>query len=364
MALKVGQSELGAIATLAHTGALISSRDATDAYFRRHGVPTVHDYDELIAALETFATTTARPSATSPIAIAGISGGEAALTCDLAEPTRPRSRPSPKRPRPPARLAAGHRRHQPSRFRRLRRRGRHPPRAEALDVIAADPSTDTVFVLQDAQHSLAWRSLARYVGQCRNVAELGERTNKPIVVVSSSGEALHPEIKATLDGTDIPLLRGLRPALAAMRCIGLWVGRAAEPRRLAGRALSEFEDASAAHDGPLPADLTERLLAAYGSRWSAPRSSGPPRKRWGWHRRSAIRLWRRSSRATCASFRCGRGSLDIADDEAFRRPSPPSSETSAPRYPAPSSKATSCRNNSRAVSKPWPGSKPPRHSAR
>ena len=93
-----------------------------------------------------------------------------------------------------------------------------------------------MFVLQDAQFSLAWRSSGRYVGQCRNVAELGERTSKPIVVVSSSGEALHPDIKGALAGTDIPLLRGLRPALAAMGCLGTWFARTPEPRRLADRA--------------------------------------------------------------------------------------------------------------------------------
>lgn len=261
--LKVGQSDLGALATLAHTGALISSRDATSAYFRRHAIPTVQDYDELVAALETFAITTARPSG-ARIGIAGISGGEAALTCDLADATAtPLATFTETTSSALRALLPGIDGINPIDFGASVAAVGTRREAEALDVIAADPGTDIVFVLQDAQHSLAWRSLARYVGQCRNVAELGERTTKPIVVVSSSGEALHPDIKATLDGTAIPLLRGLRPALAAMRCLGAWGSRVAEPRRLTGRPRSRLQEEIAAHQGPLPAALTKRLLKAY-----------------------------------------------------------------------------------------------------
>ncbi len=249
--LKVGQSDLGALATLAHTGALISSRDATSAYFRRHAIPTVQDYDELVAALETFAITTARPSG-ARIGIAGISGGEAALTCDLADATAtPLATFTEATSSALRALLPGIDGINPIDFGASVAAVGTRREAEALEVIAADPGTDIVFVLQDAQHSLAWRSLARYVGQCRNVAELGERTTKPIVVVSSSGEALHPDIKATLDGTAIPLLRGLRPALAAMRCLGAWGARVAEPRRLAGRPRSRLHEEIAAHQGPL-----------------------------------------------------------------------------------------------------------------
>ncbi|MFD2855003.1 CoA-binding protein [Seohaeicola zhoushanensis] len=52
--LKVGASEIGSAATRAHTGALISPRDAYDRYFADCGISLVHDYDELVAALECF----------------------------------------------------------------------------------------------------------------------------------------------------------------------------------------------------------------------------------------------------------------------------------------------------------------------
>jgi acyl-CoA synthetase (NDP forming) len=266
--LKVGQSDLGAMATLAHTGALIRSRDATDAYFRRHGIPTVRDYDELLGAMECFATIRRRPRA-NRIGIAGISGGEAALTCDLAESMGvPIATFTPETTERLCAILPGTAGLNPIDFGASVAVVGTRNETAALDVIAADPNVDTVFILQDAQHSLAWRSSGRYVGQVKNVADLGVRTDKPIVVASSSGEALHADIKGALAGTDIPLLRGLRPALAAMGCMGTWFARTPDSRRVAGRTLSPdrttLRTEIAACSGAIPGALSTRLLAAYG----------------------------------------------------------------------------------------------------
>jgi acetyltransferase len=266
--LKVGQSDLGALATQAHTGALIRDRDATAAYFRRYGIPTVRDYDELVAALESFARTRHRPTR-NRIGIAGISGGEAALTCDLAEQMGvPIATFAPATTARLQALLPGTDGRNPIDFGASVAAAGTRQEAAALDVIAADPDVDTLFILQDAQHSLAWRSSGRYVNQCRQVAELGTRTAKPIVVVSSSGEALHADIAAALDGTDIPLLRGLRPALAAMGCMGTWFARRPDARRQAGRTLTgergRLHDELKCLRGPVPASIARRLLDAYG----------------------------------------------------------------------------------------------------
>ena len=81
--LKVGRSEVGALAVKAHTGALISRKDAYERFFAQCGIPTVNDYDELIATMECFASC-GRTASGSRISIVGISGGETALACDLA----------------------------------------------------------------------------------------------------------------------------------------------------------------------------------------------------------------------------------------------------------------------------------------
>jgi acetyltransferase len=265
--LKVGQSDLGALATQAHTGALIRDRDATAAWFRRYGIPTVRDYDELVAAMESFARTRSRPKS-NRIGIAGISGGEAALTCDLADqmgvPIATFTDATTARLRE---LLPGTDGRNPVDFGASVAATGTRQEAVALDVIAADPNVDTMFVLQDAQHSLAWRSSGRYVGQCKQVAELGARTHKPIVVVSSSGEALHPDIAGALAGTDIPLLRGLRPALAAMGCMGTWFARTPDARRQSDRNLhgerARLHGELSRLGGPVPDALARRLLAAY-----------------------------------------------------------------------------------------------------
>ena len=267
--LKVGQSPLGAKATQAHTGALIRDRDATDAFFRRYGLPTVRDYDELLATLDCFATIRAPRRQRNQLAIVGISGGEAALTCDLADQMGiPIASFTAETTASLRELLPGANGLNPVDFGASVGAAQTRQEVKALDVIAADPNVDTVFVLQDAQHSLAWRSSGRYTKQCENVAQFRQTIDKPVVVVSSSGEALHAEIRRALDGTDIPLLRGLRPALAAMAGLGTWFGRRPDRRRLADRSLTGERAALRAEisavSGPLSGSLTARLLEAYG----------------------------------------------------------------------------------------------------
>jgi hypothetical protein len=52
IALKVGRSAKGAAASAAHTGSLAGSWDAYQAYFGRHGVIAVDDFDELAESVE------------------------------------------------------------------------------------------------------------------------------------------------------------------------------------------------------------------------------------------------------------------------------------------------------------------------
>ncbi len=266
--LKVGQSDLGAKATQAHTGALIRDRDATEAFFRRNGIATVRDYDELLATLDTLASYRTRRRTRNHVAIVGISGGESALTCDLAESMHaPIATFTPATTERLQALLPGANGLNPVDFGASVGTVETREEVTALGVIAGDPNVDTIFVLQDGQHSLGWRSSARYVRQCQNVAELGRMTERPIVVVSSSGEALHADIKGALEGTGIPFLRGLRPALAAMKGLDTWFTRRTDGRRLAQRSLSGDRAALAAelarHAGPLGSALTTRLLQAY-----------------------------------------------------------------------------------------------------
>jgi acyl-CoA synthetase (NDP forming) len=71
--LNVGRSQPGAAAARAHTGAMTSSADTYELFFRDCGIPAVGDYDELIASLQCLAAWGRQPGA-GGLAIAGISG--------------------------------------------------------------------------------------------------------------------------------------------------------------------------------------------------------------------------------------------------------------------------------------------------
>ena len=84
VALKVGRSAKGAAASAAHTGSLAGNWDAYQAYFRRHGVIAVDDFDELAESVELALKVRAPPQGDG-VAVIAVSGGEASLVADLAE---------------------------------------------------------------------------------------------------------------------------------------------------------------------------------------------------------------------------------------------------------------------------------------
>ena len=84
IALKVGASEKARQTTTAHTGSLAGSDAAFSALFKKFGVVRVHDMEELINACVVMSTVKKKPSVNS-VAILNISGGEAAISADMAQ---------------------------------------------------------------------------------------------------------------------------------------------------------------------------------------------------------------------------------------------------------------------------------------
>jgi acetyltransferase len=87
------------------------------------------------------------------------------------------------------------------------------------------------------------------------------------VVVSSTGEALNDELSGVLAGTGIPMLRGLRVALAATRSMATWSARRPDSRRISPRR-SDADTTRPRHDlgasrGPVRDELVRRLLDSY-----------------------------------------------------------------------------------------------------
>lgn len=81
--LKLGQSEKGQAATLAHTGTLAGNAQAYEALFRRAGVAAVQSLDELVETAALFAT--APLPAGRGLCLLTVSGGATSLISDLAE---------------------------------------------------------------------------------------------------------------------------------------------------------------------------------------------------------------------------------------------------------------------------------------
>ncbi len=265
--LKVGQSQMGALATQAHTGALIRDRDAVVSFLARCGVPTVSDYDEMVAALECMSMSRWRPSGMR-LGVIGISGGEVALICDLAEAARvPLASFAAETTDRLKHLLPGSSGLNPLDLGASVVSGGNRNDMPGMKAVLDDPNVDMLFVIQDAQYSIAARSIGRYKGQCQWVVELSRESSKPIVVVSSTGEALSDELSGVLSGTGIPMLRGLRAALTATRCLATWSARRADPRRISARQLdadkARLRDDLRTSRGPVRGELVQRLLHSY-----------------------------------------------------------------------------------------------------
>lgn len=268
--LKVGASEIGSAATRAHTGALISPRDAYDRYFADCGISLVHDYDELVAALECF--NLARPILNrGGAAVAGISGGQTALACDVAESVGltvakftsatqglvGKYLPGTSGANPIDIGAVVSREERKS--------------EEALRAAIDDDNVNVMALLQDCQDSLNPATLENYMLHIPGYAAIGASTEKPVVVISPTSGEISPRIRAEFDQAGIPILRGLRAGLAAVRCLsnsldgapGAWA-EARSDKAPGADDLAALRQEIAGHSGALPAELAFRLLRAYG----------------------------------------------------------------------------------------------------
>jgi acetate---CoA ligase (ADP-forming) len=269
--LKVGISELGSAAAKAHTGALITSSDAYDRFFAECGVAVVHDYDELVASMECFGQ--ARPSGRQGgAAIVGISGGQTALACDIAEEA------GVKLARFETQTSEALRSFLPGNS------GENPvdlgatvqPELrkipEALRAVLADSSVDTLALLQDAQVSLNPYGLESYKEVIGIYAEVGKQAAKPVVVVSPTSESLHERIVAVFSEAGIPLLRGLRAGLIAIGNLGVgqigkagrWARVRSQNRPFYNSAAEDLRQELRRVSGTLPPELCVRVLKAYG----------------------------------------------------------------------------------------------------
>jgi acyl-CoA synthetase (NDP forming) len=266
--LKVGRSELGAQATKAHTRAIVGANETYSAYFRRIGVPTVRDYDELGAALQCLSVPS-RPVRGPRIGVISISGGQGALACDVAsEEGMSLAELSPETSETIKALLPGSSGLNPLDLGASV--GSKDRRFDALQAFVADEQVDLVAVLQDAQATLPIHPQHDYIPHIRQVVELGTTSDKPVVLISSTAANTHAALESIVEGSPVPLLRGMRSGFAGLRALIERRLSVAEDEAddLAGcpqgAEVEELRAQVGNQSGVLSRSLTLRLLDAYG----------------------------------------------------------------------------------------------------
>jgi acetate---CoA ligase (ADP-forming) len=214
IALKVGRSAQGAAASAAHTGSLAGNWDAYQAYFRRHGVIAVDDFDELAESVE-LALKLRVPPQGDGVAVIAVSGGETSLVADLADRAGVRLPP----------LASGT-------VARLRTvlpafgsignpldttdRGVYDAQnvySGSIRALADDPSVSLVAVVQDCSPGLSTRGANNYRRIAQTVADAAREIAKPVVFFNTSAGGLHPHVIEPFAGSDVAVMQGARASL-------------------------------------------------------------------------------------------------------------------------------------------------------
>ena len=216
VALKIGRSEKG-VAAAAHTGSLAGSEDVYRAFFRHHGVIAVDDLDELVECVSLMAAVRRLPTG-SGLGIINVSGGENAMTCDVADRVGvdlpPLSAPAMERLASalPAYGNAG-----------------NPLDATGTAVfdmamcraciegLASDPAIHMVAVSQDCPREMGTSQADTYRTIAKTTAAAAEALDKPLVFYSNVAAGLHPRVAEPLKAAAVPVLQGSRASLLAFK---------------------------------------------------------------------------------------------------------------------------------------------------
>lgn len=264
--LKVGRSAQGAAATAAHTGSLAGSHEAAAAFFRRAGVVQVTDMDEMVETCALLSETTRRPAGDG-VAVINVSGGEVALTCDLAQPAglrfaalQPATLAALRECLPPFATPGNPLDATGAAVFDMRMYGR------AIDALLADPGVALLAVSQDCPVGMGDKAAGNYRAIAETTAAAAVRSDKPLIFYSNVGGGLHAHTVEPLRGSGVAALQGARAALLAMRHFIDW--HCCQPARVTQQAAGLRADAGwaerLASGRPLAEHEAKRFLADHG----------------------------------------------------------------------------------------------------
>ncbi|MGE0876087.1 MAG: acetate--CoA ligase family protein [Burkholderiales bacterium] len=216
--LKVGRSAKGAAASAAHTGSLAGNWDAYEAYFRRHGVISVDDFDEMCESIE-LGLKLARMPRGDGVAVIAVSGGETSLVADIADRAGvrlPDLAPDTVRQLKgvlPAFGSVGNPLDTTD-------RGVYDSQnvyAGAIRALATDPAISMIAVVQDCSPGLSTRGANNYRRIAQTVADASREVDLPIAFFNTTAGGLHPHVVEPFAGTQVAVMQGARASLLAIR---------------------------------------------------------------------------------------------------------------------------------------------------
>ena len=217
IALKVGRSARGAATSAAHTGSLAGNWDAYQAFFRRHGVIPVDDFDELAELVE-LALKVRAPPMGDGVAMIAVSGGEASLVADLAE--RAGVRLPELAPETVARL-----REVLPAFGSIGNpldttdRGVYDAQnvySGSIRALADDPSVSLIAVVQDCSPGLSTRGANNYRRIAQTVADAAREVAKPVAFFNTAAGGMHEHVIEPFAGSGVAVMQGARASLLAI----------------------------------------------------------------------------------------------------------------------------------------------------
>jgi acetyltransferase len=213
--LKVGRTELGRRAALAHTGSVAGEDRVYDALFEQLGVVRVDDLDELIETA-TLLSRVRRIDGRN-IGIVTISGGGSGVISDLAEdvalPLRPFTATTEDRLRAELPVFA----HPNNPLDVTGAVGERPELMRAaLEALARDEEVGAVVLALNSPTATDEISRALHRSMVTSLAAVAGPQDVPFVLLSMTSGALDLELRMIAEAAGVPFLCGLREGLAAI----------------------------------------------------------------------------------------------------------------------------------------------------
>jgi acyl-CoA synthetase (NDP forming) len=223
--LKVGKSEIAQITATAHSGALSSPTDVTDAFFEQNCILQANSFDEVVVACELLLRLKNLPVQNDvyKIGMTAISGGQLGFCCDAAfekdvtfgsisEDTIERIRntlPSFATAKNPLDVTTA-----------LFETDQYK---ECLRALAMDADIGLIAICQDAEAGMFHKEIELYKKIVLAIAEVSNEIEKPLVVFSPFSSGLVQEFYDILATADVPLVQGAHECMHAINLYFDWM---------------------------------------------------------------------------------------------------------------------------------------------